>query len=78
MESGLDGRNNIPLGELLTLVVTVSMESGLDGRNNLRVQALLPYPSPAVSMESGLDGRNNQALASLVQRQLDESQWSPA
>ena len=36
MESGLDGRNNLPLRTGHRRAVDVSMESGLDGRNNLR------------------------------------------
>ena len=34
MKSGLEGRNNHGLDELLSPASTVSMKSGLEGRNN--------------------------------------------
>ena len=59
MESGLDGRNNEDVRDLVARARGVSMESGLDGRNNI-LDTIHANASPLyVSMESGLDGRNN-------------------
>ena len=58
MESGLEDRNNIDIGDNLPRTDVVSMESGLEDRNIAKEQPFF-FLCPFVSMESGLEDRNN-------------------
>ena len=41
MESGLEGRNNLPIPlRKLAAILSVSMESGLEGRNNIEREVI--------------------------------------
>ena len=60
IESGLEGRNNGDLRDLVSANACVSIESGLEGRNNVGFQVAQYQRHDSVSIESDLEGRNNR------------------